>query len=139
MLYILIPTLLFCAFLQLTDNTNNKPHITMKKTLISIALLIVALSATAQEKTQQNAYKREGKTFVQTKAQKSSSDQTTAYTWKDSKGNEYPIVLHTYTKGEKKGRTTAYVIRTPAKTGKEYKYYLPDGEKIAAEILNESK
>jgi len=112
----------------------------MKKTIVALILLAMAVSATAQEKRTENAYKREGKTFVQTsKAQASNGDQATAYVWRDSKGNEYPIILHTYTRGEKKGRTTAYVVRTSGKTGKEYKYYLPDGESIATEILNESK
>ena len=66
-------------------------------------------------------------------------DTLTAYTWRDSKGQEYPIILHRYTKGEKVGRTTAYVIRKSAKSGKEYRYFLPDGEKIATEIINETK
>ena len=50
-----------------------------------------------------------------------------------------PIFLHTYAKGEKAGRTTCYVFKTSAKTGKEYKYYIPDGEAIAAEILGQNK
>lgn len=111
----------------------------MKKTLIALFLLAPVLVAGAQEKTQQNGWKREGKTFVQTKAQASTNDLATAYTWRDSKGNEYPIILHTYTKGEKAGRVTCYVVRTSAKTGKEYKYYLPDGERIAKEIMNENR
>ena len=111
----------------------------MKKTILTLVLLATALTAVAQEKTRPTAYQRDGKTFVQTKAQVSGTDQVTTYTWRDSKGNEYPIFLHTYTKGEKAGRTTAYVVRTSAKTGKQYKYYLPDGEKIATDILNESK
>ena len=111
----------------------------MKKTLITLFLLVPALMAGAQEKSAQGAFKREGKTFVQTRSQATAKDIATAYTWRDSKGNEYPIFLHTYTKGEKAGRTTAYVVRTSAKTGKEYKYYLPDGERIAQEITNETK
>ena len=114
----------------------------MKKTLITLFLLVPALMAGAQEKSAQGAFKRDGKAFVQTKAtraQASANDTPTAYVWRDSKGNEYPIFLHTYTKGEKAGRTTAYVVRTSAKTGKEYKYYLPDGERIALEIINETK
>lgn len=110
----------------------------MKKTLISALFLALALCASAQEKTPAKAYERQGKTFVQTSTQKAGKDDTpTAYVWKDTKGNEYPIILHTYTRGEKKGLTTAYVIRTSAKTGKEYKYYLPNGDEIAKEILNE--
>ena len=118
----------------------------MKKLIITtIALLAVAMSASAQNQTPQGgnkSYDRKGDTFVQTRAKRSSAssnDQVTAYKWRDSKGNEYPIVLHTYAKGEKAGRTTAYVVRTSSKTGKEYKYYLPDGEAIAAEILKENQ
>ena len=94
----------------------------MKKTLLTLAVLALAIGARAQDKTQQKPFVRDGKTFVQAKAQASGNDTPTAFVWRDSKGNEYPIVLHTYTKGEKAGRTTCYVIRTSAKTGKEYKY-----------------
>ena len=111
----------------------------MKKTILTLVLLAMAVSAVAQEKPQ--SYKREGNTFVQSaqESQMMKGDTLTAYTWRDSKGQEYPIILHRYTKGEKAGRTTAYVIRKSAKTGKEYRYFLPDGEKIATEILNETK
>ena len=111
----------------------------MKKTFLTIVLLAMALSAVAQEKPQQNGWKREGKTFVQTDTQVLKGDTITTYLWRDAQGNEYPIILHTYTKGEKAGRTTAYVIRISKKNGKEYRYFLPDGEQIASEIINESK
>lgn len=113
----------------------------MKKIIITIAVLIASMSlGMAQDREARKAYTVEGKTFVQQKGARASSsnDQPTAYTWKDSKGNEYPIILHTYTKGEKAGRTTCYVVKTSAKTGKEYKYYLPQGEAIAKEIMNEN-
>ena len=114
----------------------------MKKTiltLVAIFLLTQSYYAIAQEKTAEKAYKREGKTFVQSDTQVLKGDTITAYTWRDSKGNEYPIILHRYTKGEKAGHVTAYVIRVSAKSGKEYRYFLPDGEKIATEIINETK
>ena len=110
----------------------------MKKTILTIVLLAMALFATAQEKTADKAYKREGKVFVQSDTQVLKGDTQTTYFWRDSKGQEYPIILHRYTKGEKAGKVTAYVIRKSAKTGKEYRYFLPDGEKIANEILNET-
>ena len=112
----------------------------MKKTIITIAVLLTAtLFASAQTPTK--TYTKEGKVFTQSSSASTpfKGDQVTSYTWKDKDGNEYPIILHTYTKGEKVGRTTAYVIRTSKKTGKEYKYYLPEGESIAREILAESK
>ena len=111
----------------------------MKKTiltLVSIFLLTQSYYAIAQEKPQ--SYKREGKTFVQSDTQVLKGDTQTTYFWRDSKGQEYPIILHRYTKGKKAGRTTAYVIRKSAKSGKDYRYFLPDGEKIATEIINET-
>lgn len=108
----------------------------MKRLVIMLALFVVAMNASAQDN---KSYTREGKTFVQSETQVLPNDQVTAYIWRDSKGNEYPIILHTYAKGEKAGRVTCYVIRKSAKSGKEYKYYLPEGEKIAEEIMNENK
>lgn len=113
----------------------------MKRIIITFAILIASMSlGMAQDKTATMGYTKDGKTFTQQKGVRSSSssDKATAYTWKDSKGNEYPIVLHTYTKGEKAGRTTCYVVKTSAKTGKEYKYYIPNGEAIAQEIMQEN-
>ena len=109
----------------------------MKRTFITIALIMVAISTSAQ--TTNKHYTREGKTFVQSATAPSNQDQATAYVWRNAKGNEYPIILHRYVKGEKAGRVTCYVIRKSDKTGKEYKYYLPQGEQIAEEITNESK
>lgn len=111
----------------------------MKKTLLTLAVLALAISAGAQD-TKTAKYTKDGQTFVQTSTRKATNNDTaTTYKWRDSKGNEYPIILHTYTKGEKAGRTTAYVVKVSAKTGKEYKYYLPDGENIANEIINSNK
>ena len=113
----------------------------MRYIIVSI-LLFVSVLAGAQNtgETGKEGYKRQGDTFIQTKTRDYGTipDQVTAYTWKDSKGNEYPIVLHTYSKGDKKGVTTCYVMKKSAKTGKEYKYYLPDGESIAEEIIAEN-
>lgn len=111
----------------------------MKKVIITIAIVIASMSlANAQDRTQSVNYTREGNSFVQgprKSSKRASKDQATTYTWTDSKGVTYPIFLHTYERGEKAGRTTAYVVRTSAKTGKEYKYYLPQGEAVAAEIM----
>jgi len=110
----------------------------MRKAIITIALLAVAVSMSAQESNTKN-YERKGDTFVQVQSEILPNDQVTAYKWEDAKGNQYPIILHTYTKGDKAGRTTCYVIRTSAKTGKEYRYFLPNGEEIAKEIINENE
>ena len=111
----------------------------MKKTILTLVFLAMVVFASAQEKTQQKGWKREGKTFVETKSEVMNGDTITAYYWRDAKGQEYPIILHRYTKGEKEGKVVAYVVRKSQKTGKEYRYYLPDGEKIAEEIINETK
>ena len=104
-------------------------------------IIAVFIASMGLANAQDHNYTKDGKTFIQGSRQGSSrvsKDQATAYTWKDSKGNEYPIFLHTYEKGEKAGRTTCYVFKTSAKTGKEYKYYIPEGEAIAKEILKEN-
>lgn len=109
--------------------------------IFATAICLGASKAQAQDTKSGKGYTREGTTFVQQKGVRSSSstDQVTAYKWRDSKGQEYPIVLHTYTKGEKAGKTTCYVVKKSAKTGKEYKYYLPDGEAIAEQIISENR
>lgn len=79
-------------------------------------------------------YNKSGKTFEQVSTEKSSDDVKTDYTWKDKKGNTYPIYLHKVTKGENAGKYTCYVFKVSAKTGKEYKYYIPNGIEIANDI-----
>ena len=113
----------------------------MKKTLLTLSVLLACYFAGAQNTNESAQYKREGKTSVQSaqESQMMKGDTLTAYTWRDSKGQEYPIILHRYTKGEKAGKVVAYVIRLSKKSGKEYRYFLPEGEKIATEILSETK
>lgn len=90
------------------------------------------------DNTQKVEYSKENKTFKTVK-KSSNNDQKTSYLWEDSKGNVYPIWLHTYTKGENVGKVTCYIIRVSQKTGKEYKYYLPNGMAIAEQILRENQ
>lgn len=113
----------------------------MKK-LILLAAMIAGciINAGAQTtKVSDNNVKRDGKTFVQTTSRGAteSKDIATDYTWRDSKGNEYPIFLHQRTRGDKAGTWTAYVWRKSAKTGKDYKSYLKDGDSIAETIRKE--
>lgn len=110
----------------------------MKRTLLTIAVLLLAIGATAQDKTPQKAYRRDGNAFVQTRKATSSTDTATPYVWRDSKGNEYPIFLHTITRGERKGRVTCVVIRT-SKKGNQYRDEIPNGEEIAREIMNDKR
>lgn len=84
---------------------------------------------------------RVGDTFIAAPKTTTTSkhDQETSYKWRDEKGIEYNIWLHTFTKGDKAGKVVAFIIRTSKKTGKQYNWYLPDGEEIAAQILKENE
>lgn len=110
----------------------------MKKFIIGVIIILVSIAGSNTTKAQN--VKREGKTFIaeSNRGASASKDVATTYTWKDTKGNEYPIILHQYAKGEKAGQWTAYVMRVSAKTGKEYKYYIPNGVEIAEQIMRET-
>lgn len=110
----------------------------MKKFILG-AIIVLASLVGCQLAKAQEPLKREGKTFIatSTRGASSSSDVATTYTWRDTKGNEYPLWLHKYSKGNKAGTYTVYVIKKSAKTGNDYKYYLKDGESIAKEIMKE--
>lgn len=108
----------------------------MKKFIIGVLCIILA-SVVGCNTAKAQTVKREGKTFIAGSSRASSDDIATTYIWKDKSGKEYPIFLHKYTKGDKAGQWTAYVIKVSAKTNKEYKYYIPKGETIAATIRHE--
>nr|DAQ75232.1 MAG TPA: hypothetical protein [Crassvirales sp.] len=80
---------------------------------IIIAILLGVCNINAQ------SFTRNGNTFTQvsTKSDKKSAIQT-KFTWKDSKGNVYPIFITST------GR--CFVNKVSGKTGKEYKYYLKE-------------
>lgn len=61
------------------------------------------------------SYTQKGKTFIANDSVK--TEQVTDYTWQ-YKGVSYPIYLSS--------RGKAYIYKTSKKTGKKYKYYLPD-------------
>lgn len=105
----------------------------MKTFLLTIlSVFLLSLSNTfAQNPTN---YDASTKTFTAVKASKASNDIETSYKWKDSKGVEYTIYLHKYTRGENAGKYTCFVFRTSKNTGKEYKYYIPNGMEIAEQI-----
>ena len=110
----------------------------MSKFLLWVMCIILA-SVVGCNTAKAQSIKREGKTFIaeSSRGASSSNDIVTSYKWKDKKGEEYPIVLHQYTKGDKKGQWGAYVVRKSSKTGKEYKYYFPNNEEVAKEIQKE--
>lgn len=86
-------------------------------------LIILSITINAQ------SYTREGNTFISfTGVLKTKTEPVkTAFTWKDSKGNEYPIYI------SKTG--SCFVIKISNKTGKEYRKYL--GPEVSAQICKE--
>ena len=111
----------------------------MKKLIIGVIIILASVVGCNNAKAQNVV--REGKTFISQNVNgaKASKDIETSYTWQDKDGNNYPIYLHQYVKGEKQGQWGAYVVRKSKKTGKPYKYYFPNNEEIAAEIIKEMK
>lgn len=86
---------------------------------IIIAILLGVYNVNAQ------SFTRNGNTFTQvTTKSVAKSTIKTKFTWKDSKGKEYPIFITA------NGR--CFVNKVSSKTGKEYKYYLK--EDLAKEI-----
>lgn len=111
----------------------------MLKKIFQVLAIAFVLAVGCSEAKCQNV-KRDGKVFTtSSQPSKESSDIQTTYMWKDKEGNQYPIFLHKYTKGEKEGQWGAYVLRTSAKTGKEYKYYFPKNDEVALQIRKEDK
>ena len=88
----------------------------MKKIIIA-AIMLFSLNVGVQAQS----VVKSGNTFTQVsnKSGKSGGKETkTQYTFKDSKGNIYPVYLSASGK--------AYIKRISKKTGKEYKQYIPE-------------
>ena len=110
------------------------------KQLIAWVMCIILACVVGCNTAKAQSVKREGKTFIAESSRGASSDDVaTTYTWRDKNGNEYPIYLHKYTKGDKAGQWGVYVIRKSEKTGNDYKYYIPNNVEIASEIIKEMK
>ena len=111
----------------------------MKKFIfVLMGLLVASVFAGAQTTKVSDKTNLNGTTYVSqsTRGASTNNDIKTEYTWSNSKDNvSYDIYLHKYSKGDKAGQWTAYVVRQSKKTGKDYKYYLPDGEAIAKDIM----
>lgn len=100
----------------------------MKKFLQMMLVVLIASFSALPEAEAQAQTRREGNTFIQQSSRnQASSAIQTKYTWKDSKGTEYPIFI------TKNGR--CFVNKISSKTGREYKYYLD--EKTSRTIANE--
>lgn len=91
--------------------------------LFFLLFMLFGLWMTADAQT----YKQEGNTFSSVKTTKIVTSDKTPYTWKDSKGKEYPIYISS--------TGSCYVIKTSSKTGKEYRQYL--GPEISEEICKQ--
>lgn len=92
--------------------------------LLTLLLLVLAMGLAANAQT----YTRSGNTFISSTGERvKASDTKTKFTWKDSKGKEYPIYI------SKSG--SCYVLKVSAKTNKEYKQYL--GPEISQQICKE--
>ena len=91
----------------------------MKKIIIA-AIMLLALGMNNSNTYAQSVVKS-GNTFTQVSNNggKSESKETkTEYTYKDSKGNVYPIYLSSTGK--------AFIKKVSKKSGKEYKQYMPE-------------
>ena len=92
--------------------------------LFAILLLVLAIGLAANAQT----YTRNGNTFTSAKSVKAKAEPVkTKFTWKDSKGKEYPVYIS--------AEGSCFVIKVSAKTGKEYKNYL--GPEISSQICKE--
>lgn len=92
--------------------------------LLALLLLVLAMGLAANAQT----YTRSGNTFISSKGERVKAEPTkTKFTWKDSKGKEYPVYIST--------KGSCFVIKISAKTGKEYKNYL--GHEISQQICKE--
>lgn len=91
--------------------------------LLFLLFMLFGLWMTADAQT----YKQEGNTFSSIKTTKTLTPDKTPYTWKDSKGNEYPIYISS--------TGSCFVIKTSSKTGKEYRQYL--GSEISEAICKQ--
>lgn len=92
--------------------------------LLTLLILVLAIGLIANAQS----YSRSGNTFISSTGERvKASDIKTKFTWKDSKGKEYPIYI------SKSG--SCYVIKVSAKTNKEYKNYL--GPEISQQICKE--
>lgn len=100
----------------------------MKKLLIA-AVMLLALGAN-NSSTYAQSFTRSGKTFKQSSTKGTAKKDTllTSYTFEDSKGISYPIVIN-----RSSGR--CYIWKKSSKTGKLYKMYMK--EEISRQVAKE--
>ena len=92
--------------------------------LLALLLLVLAMGLVANAQT----YTRNGNTFISSTGERVKAEPVkTKFTWKDSKGKEYPVYISS--------NGSCFVIKVSAKTGKEYRNYL--GPEISQQICKE--
>lgn len=99
------------------------------KHFIAVALCVLTMLLCCSLATQAQTYNRKGNNFEQVSSKNTGSKSTkTQYTWTDSRGKTYPIYI------TNNGR--CFINKVSAKSGKEYKYYLPKevSQQIAKEL-----
>lgn len=102
----------------------------MKKLVIMAVIAVLGMATAFGQEVNNSNVVRNGKTFEVVKQQSFQQKDTlvTEYTFKDSKGVEYPIIIN-----RNSGR--CYIWKLSAKTGKVYKSYMK--EEIAVTICRE--
>ena len=103
----------------------------MKKIIIA-AIMLFSLNVGVQAQS----VVKSGNTFTQVSNNKGGTSEgketKTQYTYKDSKGNVYPVYLSASGK--------AFIKKVSKKTGKEYKQYVPEiGKQINPKAYKEDK
>lgn len=92
--------------------------------LLALLLLVLAMGLAANAQT----YTRSGNTFISSTGERVKAEPVkTKFTWKDSKGNEYPIYISS--------KGSCFVIKGKDKNGKDKKTYL--GPEISQQICKE--
>lgn len=92
--------------------------------LLTLLLLVLAIGLAANTQT----YTRSGNTFISSKGERGKAEPfKTKFTWKDSKGKEYPVYISS--------NGSCFVIKGKDKNGKDKRTYL--GPEISQQICKE--
>ena len=94
------------------------------KHIILLLVMLFSMSLT----TNAQGFVRSGNTFTTTSVKHYKAEPVkTKFTWKDSSNKEYPIYVSS--------TGSCFVIKTSAKTGKEYRNYL--GSDLSQQVCKE--
>ena len=94
------------------------------KRLFTLLLLVLAMGLAANAQT----YTRSGNTFISSTGERVKAEPVkTKFTWKDSKGKEYPVYISS--------KGSCFVIKGKDKNGKDKRTYL--GPEISQQICKE--